>query len=104
MSLSNDRARLSEALARIADLERQLAAYKWQPIDTAPRDSSRVLVANKNSYGEWRVHEAWWAIPYDGAPQEYGWWCHDGDGCLLDDSIHPCGATHWMPLPSPPKV
>ena len=77
---------------------------EWQPIETAPRDSSRILVAYKNAYGEWRIHEAWWKLPYELAPDIQCWWCFDGDVTLLDSSIHDgLGATHWMPLPEPPE-
>ncbi len=76
----------------------------WRPIETAPRDSSRVLVAGKNSMGEWRVCEAWWRLPYENAPADQCWWCYDKDGTLLDASIYEGkGATHWMPLPEPPQ-
>lgn len=76
---------------------------EWQPIETAPRDSSKILVAYKNAFGEWRVKEAWWAMPYEDAPFDQCWWCVDGNSMLLDSSQSPgIGATHWMPLPEPP--
>ncbi len=76
----------------------------WQDISTAPRDSSRILVAYKTYDGEWRVREVWWRLPYEGAPNEQCWWCHGDTGTLLDSSIHTgLGATHWQPLPAPPK-
>lgn len=78
---------------------------EWLDISSAPRDSSRVLVAYKNSYDEWRVHEAWWKRPYEGAADKQCSWCIKGDSVLLDASIHDgLGATHWQPLPSPPKA
>ena len=77
-------------------------ADAWQPIETAPRNSSRVLVAYKSEIRGWRVVEAWWRMPYEAAPLDRCWWCHDGNSTLLDKSVHGLGATHWMPLPAPP--
>jgi hypothetical protein len=48
----------------------------WQPIETAPRDGTRVLV---------------WG-PHDPEPDIWFWDKHTGWA----------GATHWMPLPAPP--
>lgn len=82
---------------------------EWQPIETAPRDSSRILVGYFNWEGRWVVHEAWWRMPYESAPAKSCWWCHDGDSTLLSADVHSApdgkklGATHWMPLPSPPS-
>lgn len=77
---------------------------QWQPIETAPRDSRKILVGGLNVHGEWRTHLAWWRLPYEGAPDEQCSWCYDKDLTLLDASIHSCGATHWMPLPPPPET
>lgn len=71
----------------------------WQPIETAPRDGSEVL-----------LHEIYERLPV------VGWWCEakkrwfastevydtDGDACVID---HLCtdGVTHWMPLPAAPS-
>lgn len=88
-------------LARL--LREEADSQGWQPIDTAPRDSGRLLVAYKNLCGEWRVHEAWWCTPWEGAPDKNCYWRHDGDVCMLDASIHGVGASHWRPLPPPPQ-
>lgn len=76
---------------------------KWRPISTAPRDSSRIIVARKDVYGEWKTHEAWWRLPYESAPDKQCSWCHDGDITLLDESIHGIGASFWTPLPAAPN-
>ena len=75
---------------------------EWLSIETAPRDSSRVLVASFSESRGWRVREAWWATPWDGCPAEQCYWCYDGKAALLDKSVHGIGASHWMPLPPPP--
>jgi hypothetical protein len=80
----------------------------WQPIETAPRDSSRILVFYRKWDGTPVVCEAWWAIQYESAPNARGWW-QTMSGLLLSADVHfgpkqnPLGATHWMPLPEPPK-
>lgn len=82
----------------------QQAARDWLPIESAPRDSSRVIVACWRKHtGEWRVCEAWWAMPYEGAADRACYWRYDGDRAMLDTSIHGIGATHWQPLPAPPR-
>ena len=63
--------------------ERERSA--WQPIETAPRDGTAVLVG--------RVYE-------DGKV-EYAVACNYNDGLGWSDM----GAlTHWQPLPSPPPI
>lgn len=70
----------------------------WLPIETAPKDGTRVLVYAtlrgaslsgrdwKKDLGKWVVIAAW--------EEEYNvWW--DGSQCTLEP-------THWMPLPAPP--
>lgn len=74
----------------------------WQPIETAPRvPPDVVLVCYPRSDGGRQVWEAWWAIPYEAAPVEKGWW-QTSNGVLLSHDVHGLGATHWMPLPTPP--
>ena len=68
----------------------------WQPIETAPKDGRRILVTC-----EGRVFIATYAS---------GWtpeWVDEGSGYwdASMDSIDYAHffATHWMPLPTPPK-
>lgn len=76
---------------------------EWQPIETAPRDATRVLVfCPTNDPPAREVFEAWWAIPYESAPLDRGWWCYDGNKVMCSADVHSVGATHWMPLPDPP--
>ena len=73
----------------------------WQPIETAPKDGTRILV----SFGTMGIYAvAWEESAYD----EFKLWC-------VDDNKHgpyylrgysdegPRSPTHWMPLPDPPK-
>ena len=62
---------------------------EWQPIETAPKDGHRLLMAGNNRGVAW-VTIAHWA-PYAGCV-----WNADEMKALQNP-------THWMPLPEPPK-
>lgn len=68
----------------------------WQPIETAPKDGSPILlgwVGSGVSEGLWR----------DGMAN---YWNLSGFYFTDDDPLtaKPCTPTHWMPLPPPPQV
>ena len=61
----------------------------WQPIETAPKDGSPVLVFKPG----YVMYVAWW------------------NGTMWTFLLHPkqgdlgiYGVTHWQPLPAPPKA
>ncbi len=59
-------------------------AYHWQPIETAPKDGSDVLLSSPNWHGDVVV----------------GCWSFEGWRDREDsDKLEP---THWMPLPAAP--
>ena len=63
---------------------------KWQPIETAPKDGSLILITDGHcSYAAW----------YEGQCQ-YEWAIADDNGD--DNAIGEMYVTHWMPLPEPP--
>jgi hypothetical protein len=65
-------------------------AREWQPIETAPKDFTSVLVTGDQGF----VCEATYNADYD------GWWAantHPTDA--YDGQVYP---THWMPLPDAP--
>ena len=71
----------------------------WQPIETAPKDGTQILLCQEN-WGPW---VGWWGT-HDGGRDD--WWFLDPSvdsrdklNCWLLTS----GPTHWMPLPEPPK-
>ena len=91
-----DAERWSAAAALRACAER-LRAEEWQPIETAPRDGTRVL--------------AWWPDAYDNgsAVQVETWWgpFHGSALCGWQSAFEeaaapPHGPTHWRPRPAPP--
>jgi hypothetical protein len=58
----------------------------WQPIETIPRDETLVLLHSEGHIcigHYWEEYDACYAIIHGAAPLYY--------------------ATHWMPLPEPPK-
>jgi Protein of unknown function (DUF551) len=86
-------------LLRFVALRRlQLAAPMtvWQPIDTAPRDGTDVLVWAAGKYGRRLICIA----NYD-----MGQWWTDASECHDANRYFPpeCYPTYWMPLPEPPE-
>jgi len=64
----------------------------WQPIETAPRDETEVLI--KTSVGS---VTAW----FHSEPGEcYQWVCYDDRFSIDGDDVR---VTHWMPLPTLPS-
>jgi hypothetical protein len=72
---------------------------EWMPIETAPRDASRILIYCPRTSRQ--VQEVWWSIPYEGSPA--GYWSTPVGPTGRGYIILPEAATHWMPLPPPPK-
>ena len=62
----------------------------WQPIETAPRDGTRVLMIRA---GE----QAAWVGSWNLYGTDNGWW---DDARELDLKERP--PTYWQPLPDPP--
>ena len=67
----------------------------WQPITTAPRDGTIVIVRGKWRYADTSETMMAVAARYDYADN---WW-RDNDGGGFTVQCHP---THWMPLPAAP--
>ncbi len=61
----------------------------WQPIETAPKEENCVLLFADG----WGVHPGWW-------DSEHGWLACEEQGLTGGKFSE---ATHWMPLPNPPK-
>ncbi len=61
---------------------------KWQPIKTAPKDGTAILLAYKELCGS----GYWW----QNSSKTREHWVWDGWPRMAP--------THWMPLPKPPNV
>lgn len=79
----------------------------WQPIETAPRDGTRVMLwRGFTAIGSWSemviaewVDDAWrWPDHHDN-PSTHGDWSEENIADGYEDAK---SFTHWMPLPSPP--
>ena len=75
----------------------------WQPIETAPKDGTKVLVCQAtDADGEPIRGESWGVFV-----QVAAWWGGDDEwivycSLIKDPSVH-VEPTHWMPLPEPPQ-
>lgn len=79
---------------------------EWQPIDTAPRDGTVIILAAY--WSSWDFEKDAESFGWDvntgqmGTPTIFGqtgeWWADNGVGGLR----LPYLPTHWMPLPTPP--
>jgi hypothetical protein len=75
-----------KAAARICELEATMS--KWQPIETAPKDGTTILLAHR-----------FWRQCGIGMYQKGLGWLHIAS---MSKVPHPHLLTHWMPLPEPP--
>ena len=72
----------------------------WQPIETAPKDGTSILLGcNYERMGKQRVTRAWWER---GMWAEAMYWSEDDQEFLISQCAF--RASHWMPLPTPPNV
>lgn len=88
--------RLTRSLAKadaILSLPALSVPERWQPIETAPRDGTRILLAGggleRVNVGSWCPHVAAWDAEAEGMFE-------DGPAFLEG---HEDGPTMWMPLP-----
>lgn len=89
-------------LALLAEIDALRAAQQWQPIESAPKDGTWVLLWDARH--EVAVSGRWWHEPTMDTPSGYepGWdgWSADDDLLVWDDPTSQ--PTHWMLLPAPP--
>ena len=82
-------------LEQIEEGERLRAENAWQPIETAPKDGTRIVAGTRvnhtSGYSFWDAHVVWF-------DDEEGEIASDAyQGWAWDDY------THWLPLPTPPE-
>lgn len=78
---------------------------KWQPIETAPKDGTRILLYRKDENNDPLMAIASWSnYTWISSKQDDGSW----GGWLVfacrSDSEAFYSPTHWQPLPQPPEV
>lgn len=79
--------------------QKQPSAGGWQPIETAPRDGTPVIVARHMDEFGWIRGWARWA---GGDGFVSGWVSYGFDPVMGELGLaHP---THWQPLPAPPAA
>lgn len=86
--------RISQALfeAHKAGRAEMKEEANWQPIETAPKDGTRIDVWRR---GE-RLTDVFWS-------DEEEWWSYMGDTYPIPLAASPA-PTHWRPLPAPPAI
>ena len=76
---------------------------EWQPISTAPKDGTRILVFDVSEhYGDEPKGTNITVVRY----VSYSKKDYRSPGGYWDSPYGPCradNATHWMPLPNPPE-
>jgi len=76
---------------------------EWQPIETAPRDGSEVLLYRPLAY---KTHDPIVTIRKSTHFPQHRWPATVPEGCAIDGpgayTEGACYATHWMPLPAAP--
>jgi hypothetical protein len=82
------------ALAVIEWHEARRSSRMWQPIETAPRDGTRVLCFGEGPYGDLECYTAVFSA------HSRSW--HADPNEATEYLPEKCTPTHWMPLPAPP--
>jgi hypothetical protein len=98
---------------RIEELEAKLDRVQWQPIETAPKDGTSVLVSTSfggvqvvhiafyRSENEWNS-EGQYLTGWSDLDDWLGWWSYT-KGSVTQEKLEGVSApTHWMPLPESP--
>jgi hypothetical protein len=67
---------------------------EWQPIETAPKDGTKII-----AFHIWSRHIQMMTIAHWGRPGAYNAPCWISQG----GTNHIDQPTHWMPLPEPPQ-
>lgn len=71
---------------------------EWLPIETAPKDGTKVLLHVVTPPGD--SYATMVGLPEGWESTEAGFWCVDRGEWTTGTAGDP---THWMPLPPPPE-
>lgn len=82
-----------------AERWRAIRESGWQPIDTAPKDGSRLLLLCEENAG-CKIVEGWWSVFSLNVEPNWMPWC----GSSRIKSTERLRATHWMLKPFPPSA
>ena len=72
----------------------------WQPIETAPKDGTSILIATVEPWGNMFVAQWETRKSHDDADFSY-WYIDNGRGDLT--LVRGGEVTHWMPRPAQPE-
>ena len=89
-SISDVLAALNAGAAKDAEIERLRVATTWQPIETAPKDGTRVLLLDLDQF-------IGWFQPSPFVNRTTGKWVKDAFDTYGDRVV--LNPTHWLPLP-----
>lgn len=84
-----------------------MAETKWRPIETAPKDGTRILVYVPDSEN---VLSVYWDGEFDfrcddnGKTEYSGAWTDDAVESFAYEEKASYNPTYWMPLPQPPSA
>lgn len=84
----------------LEDIASRIVAPAWQPITTAPKDGTEILVRCQNRAGlpgTVVAHFCSWVEDHPPIAETFYFW----DGVQFKEAVKP---THWMPLPDPPAL
>ncbi len=73
---------------------------EWQPIETAPKDGSRIMVWDGAPYFVCWSEQCEFA-QFERVP---GWQLFECEDGFYSCGLRPDEPTHWRPLPSPPQT
>lgn len=82
---------------------------EWQPIETASKDGTRILIAWRDANGLWQQRAAWWdaeitmeRVDDDGKFVWHQGWTDSAVASFGMEEVQEYEPTRWMPLPDAP--
>jgi hypothetical protein len=120
IELKDKKTMINGELEKVIDAAREVLvdSSKWQPIETAPKDGTSILLHNNiiglgikgarakacnnanTIIGYWQAQVKHWS---DESNEEKGGWLSYVIVEMAINCIDTFEPTHWMPLPNPPK-